>query len=376
MQVTETLAEGLKHEFKISVPASDLDAKADAKLVDLKDKVKLNGFRPGKVPVSHLKKVYGRSVMAETIDQTIRDTNTQIFTDRGFRLATEPKITMPTEQKEVEELLAGKTDLTYTVAIEVVPTIQLADFKSFSVEKPVVDVSDTDVDEAIKRIADQNRPYAAKAEGAKAENGDRVTINFKGTHRRRAVRRRHRRGHPGRDRRRPVHSGLRGAADRHRRRRDPHAEGVVPEELRQRKARRPAGRVRDHRDPDRSARRDRDRRRVRQDARPRIARQAEGSRARASGRRIRRRDAPARQARAARPSRREPQVRGAAVADRRRVQSDVELDQGRDGIDRQDLCRRGHHRRRRQGRVPARSPTAGSGSASCCRRSARRTRSP
>ena len=180
MQVTETLVEGLKHEFKISVPASDLDAKAGAKLIDLKDKVKLNGFRPGKVPVSHLKKVYGRSVMAETIDQTIRDTNTQIFTDRGFRLATEPKITMPTEQKEVEELLAGKTDLTYTVAIEVVPTIQLADFKSFTVEKPVVDVSDSDVDDAIKRIADQSRPYNAKSEGAKAENGDRVTINFKG----------------------------------------------------------------------------------------------------------------------------------------------------------------------------------------------------
>jgi trigger factor len=181
MQVTETLVEGLKHEFKVSVPASDLDAKADAKLVDLKDKVKLNGFRPGKVPVSHLKKVYGRSVMAETIDQTIRDTNTQIFTDRGFRLATEPKVTMPTEQKEVEEILSGKSDLTYTVAIEVVPQIALADFKSFAVEKPVVDVSDADVDDAIKRIADQNKPYAAKSEGAKAENGDRVTINFKGT---------------------------------------------------------------------------------------------------------------------------------------------------------------------------------------------------
>jgi trigger factor len=180
MQVTETLAEGLKHEFQISVPASDLDAKADAKLVDLKDKVRLNGFRPGKVPVSHLKKVYGRSVMAETIDQTIRDTNSQIFTERGFRLATEPKITMPTEQKEVENILSGKSDLTYTVSIEVVPAIALADFKSFTVEKPVVDVSDADVDEAIKRIADQNRPYAAKSEGAKAENGDRVTISFTG----------------------------------------------------------------------------------------------------------------------------------------------------------------------------------------------------
>jgi trigger factor len=181
MQVTETLAEGLKHEFQISVPASDLDAKADARLVDLKDKVRLNGFRPGKVPVGHLKKLYGRSVMAETVEQTIRDTNTKIFTERGFRLATEPKVTMPTEEKAVEDILAGKSDLTYTVSIEVVPTIQLADFKSFSVEKPVAEVSDADVDEAIKRIADQNRSFIAKAEGAKAENGDRVTVNFKGT---------------------------------------------------------------------------------------------------------------------------------------------------------------------------------------------------
>ena len=181
MQVTETLSEGLKHEFRISVPVSDLDAKADARLIDLKDKVRLNGFRPGKVPVSHLKKVYGRSVMADTIDETIRDTNTQIFSERGFKLATEPKITMPTEKTEVEDLLTGKSDLNYTVAIEVVPPIQLADFKSFSVEKPMAEVSDADVDEAIDRIAEQNRSYAAKGEGAKAESGDRVTINFKGT---------------------------------------------------------------------------------------------------------------------------------------------------------------------------------------------------
>ena len=181
MQVKETVAEGLKHEFQISVPAADLDAKADARLVDLKDKVRLNGFRPGKVPVSHLKKVYGRSVMAETIDQTIRDTNSQIFTERGFRLATEPKVTMPTEQKEVEDILAGKTDLTYTVSIEVVPAIQLADFKSFTVEKPVAEVTDAEVDDAVKRIAEQNRSFAAKGEGAKAETGDRVTVSFKGT---------------------------------------------------------------------------------------------------------------------------------------------------------------------------------------------------
>ncbi|MGJ4885163.1 MULTISPECIES: trigger factor [unclassified Bradyrhizobium] len=181
MQVTETLSEGLKHEFQISVPAADLDAKADAKLVDLKDKVRINGFRPGKVPVAHLKKIYGKSVMAETIDQTIRDTNTQIFTERGFRLATEPKVTMPTEEAEVEKILSGQSDLTYTVAVEVVPAIALADFKTFSVEKPVADITDADVDEAIKRLADANRSYAAKAESAKAASGDRVKINFKGT---------------------------------------------------------------------------------------------------------------------------------------------------------------------------------------------------
>ena len=181
MQVNETVVDGLKHEFQVSVPAADIEAKADAQLADMKGKVRLNGFRPGKVPTAHLKKLYGRSVMAETVEKTIQETNSQIFTERGFKLATEPKVTLPTEEKAVDDILNGKSDLTYTVAIEVVPAIQLADFKSFSVEKPVAEVSDSDVDEAIKRIADQNRDYADKGEGAKAESGDRVTISFKGT---------------------------------------------------------------------------------------------------------------------------------------------------------------------------------------------------
>ncbi|UZE52167.1 trigger factor [Rhodopseudomonas sp. P2A-2r] len=181
MQVNETVADGLKREFQVNVPAADIEAKVDARLIDMKDKVKLNGFRPGKVPMGHLKRLYGRSVAAETVEELIRDTNAQIFTERGFRLATEPKVTMPTEMKEVEDILAGKSDLNYTVAIEVVPAIQLADFKSFTVEKPVAEVTDADVDEAIKRVADQNRAFEAKAEGAKAGSGDRVTVSFKGT---------------------------------------------------------------------------------------------------------------------------------------------------------------------------------------------------
>ena len=99
MQVTETSTEGLKREFRVVVPASDLSERVTDRLTQMKDQVKINGFRPGKVPVAHLKRVYGRSVMAETIDQTIRDTNSQLFTDRGFRLATEPKVTMPTSAR-------------------------------------------------------------------------------------------------------------------------------------------------------------------------------------------------------------------------------------------------------------------------------------
>jgi trigger factor len=181
MQVTETLNEGLKHEFKIVVPAADLDAKVDARLVGMKDQVKINGFRPGKVPVAHLKKVYGKSVLAETIEQTVRDTNSQIFTERGFKLATEPKVTLPNEEKDVEQLLAGKSDLSYTVAIEVVPEIALADFKTFKIEKPVADVTDAEVDDAVKKIAEANPNYEEKPAGEKAANGDRVTVSFKGS---------------------------------------------------------------------------------------------------------------------------------------------------------------------------------------------------
>lgn len=180
MQVTETLSEGLKHEFKVVVPANDLDAKVDARLAEMKDRVRINGFRPGKVPAGHLKKIYGKSVMAETIEQTVRDTNAQIFTERGFKLATEPKVTLPTEEAEIEGMLSGKADLSYTVAIEVVPPITLADFKTFKIERPVAEVAEEDVTAALARLAEQNRTYVAKGEGAKAEKSDRVTVSFVG----------------------------------------------------------------------------------------------------------------------------------------------------------------------------------------------------
>lgn len=179
MQVTETAAEGLKREFKVVVPATDLEAKVNERLDDLKGRVQLRGFRPGKVPVSHLKRVYGKAAMAEVIEAAVREANSKIVTDHGFKLATEPKVTLPTEEGAVEGVITGKSDLAYTVEIEIVPPITLADFKAIKLERPVADVTDAEVDEALNKIAEQNRPFAGKAEGA--EKGDRVVIAFKGT---------------------------------------------------------------------------------------------------------------------------------------------------------------------------------------------------
>jgi trigger factor len=180
MQVTETSTEGLKREFQVVVPAADLAAKADERLVALKDQVRINGFRPGKVPVSHLKRLYGRSAMAEAIDNAVREANVKIVTERGFKLARDPEVTLPEDKDAVEQVIAGKSDLAYKVAIEIMPPIELADFKGITLERQTAQVTEEEVDEAIKRLAEENRPFASKGEGGKAENGDRVVIDFTG----------------------------------------------------------------------------------------------------------------------------------------------------------------------------------------------------
>jgi trigger factor len=181
MQITETLSEGLKREFQVVVPAAELDAKVNARLDELKGRVRLDGFRPGKVPVAHLKRVYGRSAMAEVIEATVRDTNNQIVSERGYKLAAEPKVTLPEEKDAIDQLIAGKSDLNYKMAVEIVPPIELADFKTFKLTKLASDVTDVEVDEGIARIADQNKPYTAKGEGEGAAKDDRVVISYVGT---------------------------------------------------------------------------------------------------------------------------------------------------------------------------------------------------
>ncbi|MGZ3310515.1 MAG: trigger factor [Xanthobacteraceae bacterium] len=181
MEITETLSDGLKREFQIQVPAADLEARLTERLGELKDKVQLRGFRPGKVPMAHLRKLYGKAVMAETIEALIRELNAKVVTDHGLKLAMEPKVTIPNEETEVAKVIGGQSDLAYTLAVEVLPKIELADFKGIKLERPMAEVTDAQVGEALERIAEQNRPFAAKVEGGKVEKGDRVVIDFTGT---------------------------------------------------------------------------------------------------------------------------------------------------------------------------------------------------
>jgi len=179
MQVTETSAAGLKREYRVVVPASDLEARVNERLDDLKGRVQLRGFRPGKVPVAHLKRLYGKSAMAEVIEAAVREANTKIVNEHGFRLATEPKVVLPSEEGSVEGVIAGKSDLAYTVEMEIVPPIALTDFKTIKLARLTAAVSDAEVDQALQTLAEQNRLFVAKPEAA--EKGDRVTVSFQGT---------------------------------------------------------------------------------------------------------------------------------------------------------------------------------------------------
>ncbi len=179
MQVKETLSEGLKREYEVLVPAADLDQRVNAKLDEIKGRVNIAGFRPGKVPMSHLKRVYGKSVMSEVIQQAVNDSNQKIVDDGKFKLAMEPKVTLAAEDEaSVKQLIEGKSDLAFKVAMEILPKIEFSDFKKVKVTRPVTETTDADVDQALDKIAEANRQFEEKQ--GKAEKGDQVTIDFKG----------------------------------------------------------------------------------------------------------------------------------------------------------------------------------------------------
>lgn len=177
MQVTVTNADGLKRELKIQVPAKDLEAKLGAKLDELKNQVRLKGFRPGKVPLSHLRKTFGKQVMGEVIQETVGESTQKAIEGEALRPAFQPAIDL---EGEIQDVIDGKSDLTFKMSFEVIPTFDLADFSKVSLERLTAEVKNEEIDEALKRLAENQKNFEPRAEGAKAETGDLLTIDFVG----------------------------------------------------------------------------------------------------------------------------------------------------------------------------------------------------
>lgn len=179
MQVTETNAEGLKREIKVILGAGELNDRCDKRLDELKDQVELKGFRKGKVPKVHLKKLFGRRVMAEVLQEAVEESSRKALDERNERPATQPTIDLPQDESEIEGVMSGSTDLAYSMSYEIVPPIELAEFGTLELEKLVADVDAPSIDEAVADLAKRNVGYEA-VEGKEAADGDKLTIDFVG----------------------------------------------------------------------------------------------------------------------------------------------------------------------------------------------------
>lgn len=178
MQVSETLSEGLRRELKVTIPAAELDSRLANRLDELKSRVRIKGFRPGKVPVSHLRRLYGKAAMAEIVENVVGEKTTQALSDRGERAATQPKIAMTEDEAEATKVLEGVADLVFTLEYEVLPDFELRDFKGLKIERPVADVADEETETRLKQLADSARTYTAVDRAGAA--GDRVTFDYTG----------------------------------------------------------------------------------------------------------------------------------------------------------------------------------------------------
>lgn len=177
MQITQTVSEDLRRQFTVTVPASELDAKVTKRLEELKPKVNLKGFRPGKAPVSFLKKQFGKSVMGEVVEQAVSEGSQKAISDNQLKPALQPRVE---PVGDVQQVVDGKADLEFTVTVDLMPDFEVTDVSKLEVERLTADVTDSDIDEALDRLAQQSRGYTARPEGAAAEKEDIAQIDFVG----------------------------------------------------------------------------------------------------------------------------------------------------------------------------------------------------
>ncbi|TQS73040.1 trigger factor [Rhodobacteraceae bacterium] len=175
MQVNETLNDGLKRGYEITIPGAELEEKVTTKLKEAQPEIELKGFRKGKVPLAMLKKQFGQRMMGETMQEAVDGAMNEHFEKSGDRPAMQPKV----EMKDGENWKEGD-DVVVTIEYEALPEIPEFDASALKLERLVVTPSDEAVDEALNGLAENAQNFEKKRKGTKAKDGDQVVIDFEG----------------------------------------------------------------------------------------------------------------------------------------------------------------------------------------------------
>jgi len=177
MQVKELKAEGLSKTYEITVAKAELEEKLVAKIAEMQPQVSLKGFRPGKVPVNHIRKMFGQSIMKDVVEETVAQTSQKTMADHKLRPAGEPKIDLRANGQEVT---TGKADLEYQLTVETIPEFEPIDVSTLKFTRLTCEVSDADLEARLVQLAEGQKSYKKKAKTAKAKKDDAVLINFTG----------------------------------------------------------------------------------------------------------------------------------------------------------------------------------------------------
>jgi trigger factor len=178
MQIVQKSGEGLSRVYGVSVSAQELGQKLDARIAEIAPQLNLKGFRPGKVPAAHVRRIYGRSLMGEVVEQTLSETSQKVLDDNQLRVASQPDLK---PESDMDKVLAGEADLAYELAVEVMPEFQPIDPATLKLVRPVHEPSEKDIDAALADLAQQARTYEPRTGKAiKAESGDQIVIDFVG----------------------------------------------------------------------------------------------------------------------------------------------------------------------------------------------------
>ena len=178
LQIVEKSGEGLSRVYGVTVPAADLAEKLEARIAELTPQMKIKGFRPGKVPPQHVRRMYGKELMNEVVQQALAESSQKVLTDNNLRPAGEPDLKPETD---IQAVLDGKADLAYELSLDVMPDFEPTDLSKISLKRPVYEPTEKEVDEALADLAKQNRTYEPRTgKAVKAKKDDQVTIDFLG----------------------------------------------------------------------------------------------------------------------------------------------------------------------------------------------------